>query len=105
MSFRENLRFLMESQDIQTKELADRTGISENTIKSYLKEDSAEPKVGKAIRIAEALDVSVEFLVTGKDNISDISHPKDELKLQQEVKFLSQRDKTILLAAIKAMKT
>ncbi len=66
MSFRDNLRFIMESKDIQTKELSKLSGISENTLKSYLKSDSAEPKISKVERLADALNVSIDFLVTGK---------------------------------------
>lgn len=40
MNFRENLKYLMDFKNIQTKELSKLSGISENTIKSYLKEAS-----------------------------------------------------------------
>lgn len=70
MSFGENLRFLMDSKDIQRKELAYKTGISENTIKSYLKGDGAEPTIAKAVKIADVLGVTVEELAEG--------HPKKE---------------------------
>ena len=48
--------------------LSAETGISENTLKSYLKSDSAEPKATNAVAIANALGVSVEYLVTGNKN-------------------------------------
>ena len=73
MSFRDNLRFIMESKDIQTKELSKLSGISENTLKSYLKSDSAEPKISKAARLADALNVSIDFLVTGKSKRDEVA--------------------------------
>lgn len=103
MNFRENLRFLMESKDMQIKELSSRTGISENTLKTYLKTDSAEPKISKAMQIAQALGVSVEFLATGKNSESD-AHSYTIQEILSAAKQLSYRDQLIVLATIKAMK-
>lgn len=103
MNFRENLRYLMESKDIQTKELSLKTGISENTIKTYLRSASAEPKLSKAILLAKALGVSVEFLATGSENNSDFPKSKEVLYIQQEIKHLSERDLKIIVSAIDAM--
>ena len=66
MTFRENLHYLMDCKGIQIKELSAMTGISENTIKSYLKENSAEPKISNALLLAQPLGVSVELLATSK---------------------------------------
>ena len=63
MGFKENLRFLMDSKDIQIKELSQKSGISENTLKSYLKTASAEPTISKAAKIAQVLDASLEALL------------------------------------------
>ena len=52
---------------MQTKELSQASDISENTIKSYLKENSAEPKISNALLLAQPLGVSVEMLATGKE--------------------------------------
>ena len=103
MNFRENLRYLMESKDIQTKELSKKTGISENTIKTYLRSASAEPKLSKAIILAKALGVSVEFLATGLENNSDFPKSKEVLYILQEIKHLSERDLKIIVSAIGAM--
>lgn len=65
MNFRENLRFALDSRGLLIKELSAKTGISENTIKTYLKADGAEPTITKALKIARALDVSIDFLATG----------------------------------------
>lgn len=104
MNFRENLRFLMESKGIQTKELSLKTGISENTIKTYLRSASAEPKLSKAVLLAQALGVSVEFLALGLDNQADASISKEVFSIQNDVKTLTQKELKIVSAVIKAMK-
>lgn len=65
MTFAENLREVIKITDMTTKELADKTGINENTISSYLKTNGSIPTADKAVKIAEALNTTVEFLVTG----------------------------------------
>lgn len=66
MSFRENLKDELKFQDIRIKELSEKTGISIGTLNHYLAEKSTEPTVENALKIANALNVTVEYLVTGK---------------------------------------
>ncbi|MBQ9207456.1 MAG: helix-turn-helix transcriptional regulator [Treponema sp.] len=68
MSFRENLRNELNFQDLQTKELAQKTGINKRTLDGYLAKNGNEPTVGNAVKIAQVLGVSVEYLTTGKDS-------------------------------------
>ena len=65
MGFAENLRLELEYQDIQIKELSLRTGISKHTLDKYLFGTKSQPGVENALKIAKALGVSVEYLVTG----------------------------------------
>ena len=67
MGFRENLKEELNYQDIQIKELAQRTGLSKNTIANYLTVNGNLPNIESAVKIAQALGVSVEFLVTGEE--------------------------------------
>lgn len=57
----------MECKGLQIKELSQKSGISENTIKSYLKEDSAEPSLTKLIKLADALGVSLDKLCLNRN--------------------------------------
>jgi len=50
------------------KELAAKTGLSLKTIENYVKKDSSIPSADKAVLIAQALGVTVEYLVTGEKN-------------------------------------
>jgi transcriptional regulator with XRE-family HTH domain len=68
MSFRKNLRETLEQFDIRQKELAAQAGISLRNLENYLREGSSIPSADKAVRIAQALGVSVEYLVTGSES-------------------------------------
>lgn len=50
------------------KEVADKAGIKAGSLSNYLKENSSIPSADVAVKIANALNVSVEYLVTGKEN-------------------------------------
>lgn len=84
MGFKENLRFLMDSKDIQIKELSQKSGISENTLKSYLKTASAEPTISKAAKIAQALDASLEALLGVQQEESQKSLLQNDLLRESE---------------------
>ena len=66
MAFRDNLRETLDFLGMEQKELAAKTGISLKTIENYVKKDSSLPTADKAVTIAQALGVSVEYLVNGK---------------------------------------
>lgn len=67
MSFRENLRETLDFISMEQKELALKTGISLKTIENYVKKDASIPTADKAVQIAQALGVTVEYLVTGRN--------------------------------------
>ena len=77
MCFAENLKEMLESKDIEIKELAYGTGISKNTIDNYLSGQKSIPNAENAVKIAKYLGTTVEYLVTGTilDNLQsqDIS--------------------------------
>ena len=64
MSFKENLKDELEYQDMKVKELAFTTKINKRTIDNYLLENESQPTAENAVKIAQALGVSVEYLVT-----------------------------------------
>ncbi len=67
MSFRENLKSELSFQGMLVKELSSRTGINKRTLDNYLREKGNIPSADIAVKIADALGVSVEFLVTGTE--------------------------------------
>ena len=68
MGFNENLKGELEYKGMLVKELADKTGIPKQTIDKYLLSNGCMPPADNAVMIAKTLGVSVEYLVTGKNN-------------------------------------
>ena len=78
-TFRENLRAELDFQGLTVKELSAKTGILKGTLDNYLGGRASIPPADIAVKIAKALNVSVEFLVTG-----------EEEKCSSEEKLLNQ---------------
>ena len=76
MGFKENLKDELKYQDIKVKELAEMTGIPKGTLDHYLAEKCSAPLADAAVKIAQALNVSVEYLVTGNTVALDNLKPK-----------------------------
>lgn len=53
--------------DMPVKQLAALSGVKPQTIASYLGSRAKTPSANTAVQIAQALGVSVEYLVTGKE--------------------------------------
>ena len=68
MGFKEKLKDELKFQGMLVKELAVKSGVPKGTIDHYLAERSTEPVAENAVKIAQALGVSVEYLVTGKNS-------------------------------------
>jgi transcriptional regulator with XRE-family HTH domain len=66
MSFRENLREAIDYSGLEQKEVAHKANISLRNIENYLRKNASIPVADKAVRIAQVLGVTVEYLVTGK---------------------------------------
>jgi transcriptional regulator with XRE-family HTH domain len=67
MGFKENLRSELDFQDMMVKELSEKTGINKRTLDNYLSGHNSIPSAEIALKIAHALGVSVEYLLTGKE--------------------------------------
>jgi transcriptional regulator with XRE-family HTH domain len=66
-NFRENLRSELDFQGVTVKELSAKTKIPIATLDCYLRTRATEPSAENAVKITQALRVSVEYLVNGKD--------------------------------------
>jgi transcriptional regulator with XRE-family HTH domain len=86
MSFRENLREAIQFSGLEQKELAYKANISLRNIENYLRENASIPSADKAVTIAQALGVTVEYLVTGLDVPRKIS--SIEAEIDQEIRQL-----------------
>ena len=65
--FLERLKDELCYQGLTQKELAEKTGISVNTIRGWFSKDLV-PDVFNGVKIAKALNTTVEYLVTGENN-------------------------------------
>jgi len=65
--FKANLRAELDYHGLTVKELSNKTGIPKGTLDCYLGVRASMPPADIAAKIANALDVTVEYLVTGKE--------------------------------------
>lgn len=103
MDFRERLRDEMEYQGISANALAQLTGISKRTIDNYLKNNPQEPGVLNAQKIAKALKVSVEYLVTGKDYKNPVTVTGEKLEVLTSFDKLSDDERKLVLNLLKIL--
>jgi transcriptional regulator with XRE-family HTH domain len=105
MGFKENLREQLNFSGMYVKELAALSGIKKQTIDSYLNINSCMPSADAAVAIAQALGVSVEFLVTGSDTVQRTIQYSNEAKIVAEITSqLEKRNRKMAVAIIRSMK-
>ena len=96
MGFRDNLKAELEYQGMKTKELAEKSGVNKRALDHYLMSNPQEPSVTNAIKIAKALNVSVEYLVTGQEMLQNIPLTKDMSTFMNQYIKLSLEQKEII---------
>ena len=95
MGFKENLKSELNYQDMMVKELAAITKISRHTLDNYLNVRERMPTADVAVKIARALGVSVEYLVTGSPSEPcEEKHP-DKSSMGPEIRLLIQNFKLL----------
>jgi len=105
MGFKENLKSELSYQNMLVKELAALSGISKHTIDNYLCVRGYMPSADAAVKIANVLGVSVEYLVTGEENDPDKSALGPEIRsLVQNFKLLSEDDRKMINAIMQLFK-
>ena len=106
MGFKENLKAELAYKDILVKELAVLSGVSRRTIDNYLREANSMPSVDAAVRIAAALGVTVEYLITGNEEKErkPTSPLPDSRVVLKNLEALNKRDRKIVLNLIKSLK-
>ncbi len=105
MGFREFLKDEMEYQGLTTRALSEKSGVSKRTIDNYLKKNPQEPSVSNAYKIAKALNVSIEYLLTGEEYTGTIPLTGQLLEYIAEFEALTQEQKQIVLMLVKNMQT
>ncbi len=82
--FKHTLRSELDFQDIKVKELSIKTGISARTLEGYLSSRGSIPPADVAVKIAQALNISVEYLVTGKPSYNVSNQKNKRLNSMEE---------------------
>lgn len=107
--FRENLKEQIEYKGMIIKEVAAKTGISKRTIDTYVDSRAVIPNAEIAVKLAEALDTTVEYLVRGSDKKRTLDIPKKERrncdkykKIIDDLNQIPQNDLPIIEAMIHA---
>jgi len=105
MGFKENLKSELAYKDMMIKELAAKTGISRHTLDNYFNVREHTPTLDAAVKIAQALGVSVEYLATGKESpYANIPMNGEIRNLLQNFKLLNEEDRKIVTELVELFK-
>ncbi|MCL2806230.1 MAG: helix-turn-helix domain-containing protein [Treponema sp.] len=104
MGFKENLKSELVYQDMLVKELASLSGISRHTLDNYLNVRERMPTADVAVKIARALGVSVEYLVTGEENPEKSPLGPEIRSLVQNFKLLDEDDRKMVVSIMQLFK-
>ena len=106
MGFKENLKSELNYAGMMVKELSAITGIKRHTLDNYLNTHNSIPNAAAAVKIAQALGVSVEYLITGKDNYDGkktTSFPKDLRLLIDIWSRLNKKNRTLAISLLNTL--
>jgi len=99
MGFGENLKQELAYNGILKKELSALSGVHKRAIDTYVRTRASMPPADAAVKIAKALGVTVEYLVTGEDS----SIPKEVSRLTRSILNLNKRDRKLVTSLVKSM--
>ena len=92
---------------IMVKELSLKTGIKKHTLDNYLNTHNALPNAETAVKIAQALGVSVEYLVTGNEGKPCKNKPPLPLEIRQLIdtaEKLKPENQRLAIKIVKVLK-
>jgi transcriptional regulator with XRE-family HTH domain len=101
VGFRENLKSELAYKGMLVKELAALSGISRHTLDNYLNNRGHIPSADIAVKIAQVLNVSVEYLVTGDEpSREEVSQNRGNQALVKNISSLDERDRRLIYGII-----
>ncbi len=103
MSFAENLRDELEYQGMQVKELAEKTGLSINTLNKYRPGSKVVPTIDNALKIARVLKVSLDYLATGNFTAGKYGGRNEILKISNKMRKFSDSDIRTVKSVVDAL--
>jgi transcriptional regulator with XRE-family HTH domain len=108
MGFKENLKSELAYSGMLVKELAALSGVSKYSLDNYLNKRGQVPSAEAAVKIARVLGVSVEYLVTSKENKKTDDGPALSSEARIIGRFadqLNDENRKFVLEFVKWMKT
>ena len=106
VDFKSNLRSELDYLGLTVKELSVKTGIAKGTLDCYLGARASIPPADIAVKIANVLGVTVEYLVTGHENEkSDKLFDHNIRSIIQILLELNEKDIETVLGLSKILKT
>ena len=100
MGFRDNLKQELSFSGMLVKELAMASGVKKRALDTYLLcENASMPPADIAVKIADVLGVSVEFLVTGKET----TIPPDVRHMNRNLLRLNEKERKIVASLITSL--
>ena len=102
MEFSTRLKEAIEFADVRYKELAEKSGVAERALYNYVAtKNPSMPPADVAVKIAGALGVSVEYLVTGEvadaqQMCTDFIKFHKYARLLDKIDALSERQKQLV---------
>jgi transcriptional regulator with XRE-family HTH domain len=104
MGFKENLKSELNYSGMMVKELAALSRVNKRTIDNYLNTHNCMPSADAAVRIAGALGVTVEYLITGDEKRERKPPPlPDSRAVLKNLEALNKRDRKIVFNLIKSL--
>jgi transcriptional regulator with XRE-family HTH domain len=86
MGFKDNLKSELAYSGMLVKELAAKSGVSRYSINNYLNARGQIPSIEAGFKIAQALGVSVEYLVAEKEN----KHGKELQETHSNIRIITR---------------
>lgn len=100
MDFRSRLREEIENSGLLDKEVAAKANISKRTIDSYVGRQGCIPSADVAVRLAQVLNTTVEYLVTGETSTFQTSNDNKIKSITSKLKHFSEKDLSIINAVV-----
>lgn len=100
MDFRSRLREEIENSGLLDKEVAAKANISKRTIDSYVGSQGCIPSADVAVRLAQVLNTTVEYLVTGETSTFQTSNDNKIKSITSKLKHFSEKDLSIINSVV-----
>jgi transcriptional regulator with XRE-family HTH domain len=92
MGFKENLKSELAFSGMLVKELAAKSGVNKYSLDNYLNARGQIPSIEVGYKIAQALSVSVEYLVTGEESKGREKKAKSHSDIRTIARLAEQLD-------------